>query len=163
MSSRWCLPPSALKSGCSILMQMDSLIQSSSRLRVCTLSMETWWCGLLSRCAFHECASGRGSGMYQEQTRSRPDPTYQKQHAPQQMCSLLEFCLGCTYFVFNGQFNRQIHRAAVKVYQKETLTSPMDQTICQNTSWEWLKPCIHSNRKIQKDSIVFDILSKFQP
>ena len=31
----------------------------------------------------------------------------------QQVSSLLEFCLGCTYFVFNGPFCRKIHGVAM--------------------------------------------------
>ena len=44
---------------------------------------------------------------------ANPIPMARTNMCPQQMCSLLEFCRRCTYFVFDGQFYRQIHGTAM--------------------------------------------------
>ena len=45
-----------------------------------------------------------------------------QQDIPQGMCTLLEFCLGCTYFLYDGHFYRQIHGAA--------MGSPVSMIVC---------------------------------
>ena len=52
------------------------------------------------------------------------DPSLYKRTkmSPGEICTLLEFCLGCTYFLYDGQFYRQIHGAA--------MGSPVSMIVC---------------------------------